>query len=74
MPAGAGTGKSSISVALTQQVLGRRHKGSNEWVGPVSAVHFLKYSDQRRLELDPVSMIKTLAYQLAARWVCRNHN
>ena len=69
MLAGAGTGKSTLSAALIEKVLGRRAKGeggkAGEWAGPVSAYHLLKHSDQRRLE--PVRIIKSLAFQLAAR-------
>ena len=53
--AGAGTGKSSISAAMLD----------DEVLGPCAAAHFLKYSDQRRLE--PVAIIKNLAFQLAYR-------
>jgi hypothetical protein len=62
---GAGTGKSSISAALSKQVLGRQNSESGMWSGPVTALHFAKHSDQRRL--DPVRIIKSLAYQLANR-------
>ena len=67
--ADAGTGKSTISSALCNQLVGRKVKGGQpgQWEGPASAVHFLKYSDQRRL--DPVLIIKSLAFQLASRWV-----
>ena len=64
--AGAGTGKSTISAALSEFVLGRRVEGKpGVWDGPVTAYHFLKYSDARRL--DPVKIIKSLAFQLAQR-------
>ncbi|PNH06904.1 WD repeat domain-containing protein, partial [Tetrabaena socialis] len=59
--AGAGEGKSTISAALCS------HQGQ-EGRGPaatVSACHFLKYNDQRRLE--PIRIIKSLAFQLAER-------
>lgn len=59
-------GKSSISAALTQQLLGKQDPTDGSWLGPASAVHFVKHSDQRRLE--PVRMIKSLVYQLAVRW------
>ncbi len=64
---GAGTGKSSISAALTLQLLGRQDPKDGSWLGTASAVHFVKLSDQRRLE--PARIIKSLAYQLAVRWV-----
>jgi hypothetical protein len=54
-PAGAGTGKSTISAALCKKIFGKE--------GPVSAWHFLKYSDQRRL--DPFKIVKSLDFQLA---------
>lgn len=54
--AGAGTGKSCCSAALL----------SHEEMGKaVAAHHFIKYNDQRRLDI--VRIIKSLAYQLAAR-------
>ncbi|KAG2491744.1 hypothetical protein HYH03_009907 [Edaphochlamys debaryana] len=57
--AGDGEGKSTISAVLA----------SDPAVGGfgdrISAHHFLKYNDQRRLE--PVRMIKSLAFQLALR-------
>ena len=53
--AGAGTGKSSISAAML----------AGEVLGPCAAAHFLKYSDQRRLE--PVAVVKNMAFQLAIR-------
>jgi len=64
--AGAGTGKSTISAALLKNVLGRRIEGlPGEWEGVVTAYHFLKYSDARRL--DPVAIVKSIAFQLALR-------
>ena len=52
--AGAGTGKSTITAALLKDgVLGAH----------ATAHHFLKHSDARRL--DPVKMVKSLAFQLA---------
>ncbi len=62
---GAGTGKSSISAAIALQLLGRQDPKDGSWLGPASAVQFVKFSDQRRLE--PVRIIKSLAYQLAVR-------
>ena len=62
--AGAGTGKSTISAALWGRLLGPQSGVGGE-EGPVSAAHFLKYSDQRRLE--PVRIIKSLTFQLAKR-------
>ena len=53
--AGAGQGKSTISSALISYVLDPK---SNT----ISAIHFLKYSDRRRL--DPIQIIKSLAWQL----------
>jgi hypothetical protein len=61
--AGAGTGKSTISAALCQKILGRREPGG--WRGPVTAFHFLKHNDRRRLE--PVRIVKSLAFQLESR-------
>lgn len=57
--AGAGEGKSTISAALCGAAGG----------GLVAAHHFLKYNDQRRLE--PLRIIKSLAFQLAERCVGR---
>ncbi|GAX78217.1 hypothetical protein CEUSTIGMA_g5659.t1 [Chlamydomonas eustigma] len=54
---GAGTGKSTISAAIWKEVL-KDHKDM------LSAVHFLKHNDQRRL--DPVRIIKSIAFQLAS--------
>lgn len=54
--AGAGTGKSCLSAALL----------SDEAVSKeVAAHHFIKYNDQRRVDI--VRIVKSLAYQLAAR-------
>jgi WD40 repeat protein len=53
--AGAGQGKSTISAALMSSIFDSK---SNI----ISAVHFLKYSDRRRL--DPIQIIKSLAWQL----------
>lgn len=63
IPAGAGTGKSSISAALAMA-----SGGADEQGGPsplVHAHHFLKYDDQRRL--DVVRIIMNLSLQLAER-------
>ncbi|GIL88536.1 hypothetical protein Vretifemale_16496, partial [Volvox reticuliferus] len=64
---GAGEGKSTISAELV-----RRLTPATSGVGSFSpssqitcAYHFLKYNDQRRL--DPVRIIKTIAFQLASR-------
>ncbi len=65
---GAGTGKSSTSVAIMKELLGRQDHVTGAWLGPISAVHFVKHSDQRRM--DPVRMIKSISYQLAIRFVC----
>jgi hypothetical protein len=54
--AGAGTGKSTVSAALLDG--GVLSEG-----GAAVAAHFLKHSDARRL--DPVLMVKSLAFQLA---------
>ena len=62
----AGTGKSTISAALVREFLGRPVAGTpGAWVGPISAVHFLKHSDQRRL--DPVAIVRSLVFQLTSR-------
>ncbi len=68
--ASAGTGKSTISAALCETLLGLggskvKRGGSKEEGTVIAAVHFLKFSDQRRLE--PVRIIKSLAFQLARR-------
>ncbi|PNH10474.1 WD repeat domain-containing protein, partial [Tetrabaena socialis] len=56
--AGAGEGKSTLSAALVEELGGGRDC--------VLAYHFLKYNDQRRAgRLDPVLMVKSLAFQLA---------
>ncbi|KAG2489653.1 hypothetical protein HYH03_011931 [Edaphochlamys debaryana] len=52
--AGAGEGKSTIAAALV------KHRPQ-----AITAHHFLKYNDQRRLE--PIRIIKSLAAQLAER-------
>ncbi|KAK3258922.1 hypothetical protein CYMTET_32056 [Cymbomonas tetramitiformis] len=56
--AGAGTGKSTICTMLMDHLAAERPR-------LVVAGHFLKYSDQRRL--DPVLIIRSLAHQLASR-------
>ena len=72
--AGAGTGKSSVSTKICQ-LMGRDDlcpalvgdpldAALDPRILPVSAVHFVKHNDQRRLE--PVQLIKSLAFQLAA--------
>ncbi|KAG1671543.1 hypothetical protein FOA52_011265 [Chlamydomonas sp. UWO 241] len=64
--AGGGAGKTAVSVAVIQQLLGQRDPTKpGAWRGPLTAVHFLKYSDQRRLE--PIGIIKSFVFQLAAR-------
>ena len=66
---GAGTGKSTLSAALSKQVLGLGSgsvHSAEGGEGAISAIHFLKYSDQRRLE--PVRIIKSLAFQLALNY------
>ncbi|KAG2491803.1 hypothetical protein HYH03_009963 [Edaphochlamys debaryana] len=52
-------GKSTISAVLCSEEAGGGLSGR------ITAFHFLKYNDQRRLE--PVRMIKSLAFQLAHR-------
>jgi hypothetical protein len=56
MCAGAGEGKSTASAALCSGLLPP---------GSIAAYHLCKYNDARRL--DPVRIIKSLAFQLAAR-------
>ncbi|KAG2489801.1 hypothetical protein HYH03_011750 [Edaphochlamys debaryana] len=56
---GAGEGKSTISAVLCSE-----HEQLPP--GSISAFHFLKYNDQRRL--DPVRIVKSLAFQLASRF------
>ncbi|PNH05496.1 hypothetical protein TSOC_008245, partial [Tetrabaena socialis] len=61
--AGAGEGKSTISAALCS---------SKELSGCITAHHFIKYNDARRLEV--VRVVKSLAFQLALRLpVVRGH-
>ncbi|KAK3262265.1 hypothetical protein CYMTET_28862, partial [Cymbomonas tetramitiformis] len=56
--AGAGTGKSTICTMLMDHLAAERPR-------IVVAAHFLKYSDQRRL--DPLLVVKSLAHQLASK-------
>ncbi|KAK3275914.1 hypothetical protein CYMTET_15983, partial [Cymbomonas tetramitiformis] len=56
--AGAGTGKSTICTMLMDHLAAERPQ-------LIVAAHFLKYSDQRRL--DPLLIIKSLAHQLASK-------
>ena len=61
-----GQGKSTISAAICHRLLGLYQ--SEEKIEPppspvIAAAHFLRYSDAKRL--DPVGMIKSLAFQLA---------
>ncbi|KAG2427875.1 hypothetical protein HXX76_012195 [Chlamydomonas incerta] len=78
--AGAGEGKSTISAALCAAAAASQSETAAATAtaaaqelpplpqlpaGGVSAYHFLKYNDQRRL--DPVNIIKSLAFQLAMR-------
>ncbi len=58
----AGQGKSTASALLCKAATG----GSSQADSPVAAYHFAKFSDARRL--DPVRIVKSLAYQLAMRW------
>ena len=81
---GAGTGKSTITAAIWEKYLKpARATGNNDTgVGrgtekasldtrptmvAAAAIHFLKHNDQRRL--DPVRIIKSIAFQLALRSV-----
>ena len=57
--AGVGEGKSTISAALLEHF-------RNNYPECVMVAHFLKFSDQRRLE--PVRIIKSLAFQLALKY------
>ena len=57
---GAGEGKSTVSAAMCDPAAGAFRDA-------ISAHHFLKHSDQRRLQ--PVRVVKSLAFQLAVRWV-----
>ncbi len=63
--ASAGTGKSTISAALCETLLGLGGSNDKSERPVIAAVHFLKFSDQRRLK--PVLIIKSLAFQLAKR-------
>ena len=56
LSAGAGEGKSSISATLCEHL---------DKKGIMTAHHFLKYSDARRL--DPVRIVKSLLFQLATK-------
>ena len=69
---GAGTGKSSISAAIVSDLLRPAWDYTNgdallrDYLGlptSLTAVHFLKQTDRRRQ--DPVSIIKSLCFQLA---------
>ncbi|KXZ53003.1 hypothetical protein GPECTOR_8g372 [Gonium pectorale] len=67
---GAGEGKSTISAEMVRRLaptagLGGGGGGSSYGAGVALAYHFLKYNDQRRLE--PVRVIKSIAFQLATR-------
>jgi hypothetical protein len=57
--AGAGTGKSTVSAALVDVLSAELPEGH------AAAHHFLKHSDARRL--DPVRLVKSLAFQLAVQ-------
>ena len=66
--AGAGQGKSTISAAIAHQLLGLlKTEGSlmtsKESPSRIAAMHFIKFSDQRRL--DPLCILRSLAFQLA---------
>ena len=54
---GPGSGKSAVCAALVRQLGGAQ--------GELSAYHFYRCRDTRRV--DPVRVVKSLAYQLAAR-------
>jgi len=58
---GAGQGKSTISAAICEKLFGLGEKEKKI----VTACHFLKFSDQRRL--DPIRIITSLAFQLAMK-------
>ena len=65
----AGQGKSTVSALLCKS--GAAVQGDAESPaghgGPITAYHFAKFSDARRL--DPVRIVKSLAFQLALRSV-----
>jgi len=64
--AGAGEGKSSISAAICDQLLGMNEKDDRQQKSEsafYAAAHFLKFSDARRL--DTVKIVKFFAFQLA---------
>ncbi|KXZ53022.1 hypothetical protein GPECTOR_8g39 [Gonium pectorale] len=65
LAAGAGEGKSTAAAALCGRLAGDAGGAGGAPGGVVSAHHFVKYNDARRLE--PVRVIKSLAYQLAER-------
>lgn len=65
---GAGEGKSTIAAVLCSgaaETTMTQQDQQRASVGRVAAHHFLKYSDQRRL--DPVRIVKSLAFQIATR-------
>ncbi|PNH02254.1 Vegetative incompatibility protein HET-E-1, partial [Tetrabaena socialis] len=68
--AGAGEGKSTISAVLCSHQQQKQQNPAaatsySDNAATVSAFHFLKYNDERRLE--PIRIIKSLAFQLAER-------
>ena len=63
-----GEGKSTISAAICQQLLGLYESDERIQQPPspvIAAAHFLRYSDAKTL--DPVRMMKSLAFQLALK-------
>ncbi|KAG1655505.1 hypothetical protein FOA52_008524 [Chlamydomonas sp. UWO 241] len=62
---GPATGKTAVCAAIIQQLLGKRLESDpGKWTGPYSAVHLIKYSDQRCI--DPLNIVKSLVFQLAS--------
>ena len=63
---GAGVGKSSISAAICNLLLGMNQdqpSSSSSSPAPIAAAHFIKFSDARRL--DTVRALKWICFQLA---------
>jgi hypothetical protein len=67
----AGQGKSTVSALLCKSDRGAAVQGNGESPAghgsSITAYHFAKFSDARRL--DPVRIVKSLAFQLALRSV-----
>ena len=61
--AGAGEGKSTISAAICSQLLSLGLFDEVDASSVIAACHFIKYSDQRRLDL--VRIVKSISFQLA---------